>query len=116
MPPVRIEILSCSTSLRLVERGRRIALVVLDEHLDLPAGDLAADLGEVELVAVHHVLADLREGAGERREESDLDRRRLRGCADGRGQRRGECQQDDRGDEANAVHEWSSLRFSGAGP
>ena len=48
---------------RLVERGGRVALVVLDDQLDLAAAHLAPDLVEVELGAVHHVLADLRERA-----------------------------------------------------
>jgi hypothetical protein len=61
----------------LVERGGRVALVVLDDQLDLASADLAADLVEIELGAVDHVLADLRERAGERREHADLDRAAL---------------------------------------
>src|SRR5262249_2924156 len=63
---------------RLGQRGGRRPLVVLDDELDLAAAGLAADLVEVELGPIDHVLADLREGAGHRREEADLDRRGLR--------------------------------------
>ena len=80
---------------RLVERGRRVALAVLDDELERPPRRDAADLVQVQLGAVHHVLADLREGAGERREHAEPDRAVLGLCHDRRQQ----------GGEPGAQHE-----------
>ena len=61
----------------LRERHRRKALRVLDDHLDLAAGNMVAMLFEVHHEAIHHVLADLRGAARHRGQETDLDRRFL---------------------------------------
>src|SRR5262249_10092047 len=63
---------------RLGERRLRVALGVLDDELDLSAGHGAVDLVEVQLGTVEHVLAERRGGAGQRRQEADLDRAALR--------------------------------------
>ena len=55
----------------LGHRGVRLALLVLDDEPDLHPAEVALDLVEIHLEAVDHVLADLGEDAGRRREEAD---------------------------------------------
>ena len=57
--------------LGLGDAGVRLALVVLDDELHVGAAELAAVFVEIELEAVDHVLADLGEDAGRRRDEAD---------------------------------------------
>src|SRR5262249_922469 len=74
--------------------------------LELPARRLPADLVEVELGAVEHVLADGGEGPGERGEEPDLDGAALGGGGQRPADRRGEAHEDQEGDgtQARGVH------------
>ncbi len=55
-----------------------LGLVVLEDELDVHAAELVAVLVEIELETVVHVLADLREQAGHRRNEADAQFFRLR--------------------------------------
>ncbi|MEJ2379068.1 MAG: branched-chain amino acid ABC transporter permease [Pseudolabrys sp.] len=55
----------------LGDRGGGLALIVLDDELDVGAAQLAAVLVEIHLEAVAHVLADLGKDAGHRRDEAD---------------------------------------------
>ena len=48
-----------------------LALLVLDDQLDLRPGEVAVDLVEIHLEAVDHVLADLGEDTGDRRDKAD---------------------------------------------
>src|SRR5256712_3740257 len=91
---------------RLGEGGRRVPLRVLHDQLDLPPAHLGADPVQVELGAVQHVLAQRRRGAGERRQETDLDGPALRRRRAGGGERRGERHAEDGGQRAdvNARH------------
>ena len=57
--------------LGLGDGGVRLALVVLDDELHVGAAEFAAVLVEIHLEAVDHVLADLGEDAGRRRDEAD---------------------------------------------
>ena len=50
-----------------------LALLVLDDELDVHAAKLVAVLLEVEQEAIAHVDAGLREAAGERREIADAE-------------------------------------------
>ena len=61
----------------LADRHVRPRLAVLDDQLDLSTGHLVADLIEVHRQTVDHVLGRLGGGAGEIRDEADLDRRAL---------------------------------------
>ena len=76
----------------------RVARGVLDDHLDLAAGDLMPRFLQVHLEAVDHVPSDLGGPARERRQEADLDGLLLRldgrqhGDADGQ---EGEDEDDD---------------------
>ena len=54
-------------------RGRRVALGVLLEQLDLAAARLVVDLLQRQLEPVQHVLAGLGEDPGEGPEVSDAD-------------------------------------------
>ena len=56
---------------RLGDGGVRLALVILDDELHVHAAELAAVLIQIKLEAVGHVLADLGEDAGHRRDEAD---------------------------------------------
>src|SRR2546425_4262488 len=58
----------------LDEGGRRVALVVLQDDLDLASGHLPAALLPVELAAAVHILAGGRDRAGQGGYEADLDR------------------------------------------
>ena len=53
---------------------RRLALVVFEDYLELPAGDLPTGLLPVKLAAIVHVLSRLGDGTRDRRDEADLDR------------------------------------------
>ena len=68
--------------LRLGDAGIGLALVVLDDELDIHAAELVVVFGEIELEAVHHILADLGEDAGDRRDVSDAQFFRLRARSD----------------------------------
>ena len=57
--------------LRLGHRGIGLALAVLDDQIDLGAGEVAADFVEIHLKAVGHVGADLGERTGHRRDQAD---------------------------------------------
>ena len=57
--------------LGLGHRGIRLGLAVLDDEVDLGAGEVAVDLVEVHFEAVGHVGADLGERAGHRRDQAD---------------------------------------------
>ena len=68
--------------LGLAHADRRLAFLVLDDEGHFRAGEVALLLVEIHLEAVLHVLADLREDPGHRREEADfelLGKRRTRG-------------------------------------
>src|SRR5206468_3441944 len=56
------------------QRGGRDAFVVLEDDVQLTAGDLPAALLPEQLAAAVHVLAGLGDGPGQRREKADLDR------------------------------------------
>ena len=51
--------------------GVRLGLLIFDDEFDLCATEIAVDVVEVELEAIHHVLANLSEEAGDRRHKSD---------------------------------------------
>src|SRR3972149_5569889 len=70
---------SSNTRWKPAARRRRGAPRIPRGPLVVPPADLAADLLEVHLGAVDHVLADLGERTGERREHADLDGAGLRG-------------------------------------
>src|SRR3989441_539362 len=92
---------------RLGERGRRLAFVVLEDDLELPAPRLPARLLPVQLAAAVHVLAGGGDGARQWRDEADLDRSlggRLAG--DERGERHGDEQ------ESDAAHERLLSRYT----
>src|SRR3989441_889458 len=92
---------------RLGERGRRLAFVVLEDDLELPAARLPARLLPVQLAAAVHVLAGGGDGARQGRDEADLDRSlggRLAG--DERGERHGDEQ------ESEAAHERLLSRYT----
>src|SRR5438132_13488801 len=85
----------------LRESGGGEALVVLEDHLELAPGDLPAALLPVQLAAAVHVLTGLGDGARQRRDEPDLDRR-LGGGRWRRREQRGEAK--DRDDERAHTH------------
>jgi hypothetical protein len=58
--------------LGLAHADRRLAFLVLDDEGDLRAGEISLLLVQVHLEAVLHVLADLGEDPGHRREEADF--------------------------------------------
>ena len=70
----------------LGDRGVRLALRVLDDELNVHAAELVAVLLEIHLEAMLHVHTELREDAGLRRHEADLQffglRRRIKRCAE----------------------------------
>src|SRR5882757_7489405 len=61
-----------------LQGGIGVGGVVLDHQFDLAATHLALDLIEIELHALDHLLAARCDNAGERREQTDLDRAGLR--------------------------------------
>src|SRR5207247_5274847 len=93
-PREEVDLVLLDELARLVQRRGRIALVVLDDQLDLPAAHLPSDLVQVELRSVHHVLAGRRERACQRREHSDLDWPAL--GTRGRGEQEWEGKRDER--------------------
>ena len=77
--------------LRLGDGGVRLALLVFDDELDVGAAELVVLFVEIHLEAVDHVLADLGEDTGGRREIADPYFFGLRGCRDA--ERHGAAQQ-----------------------
>ena len=77
--------------LALVTRKVGLGLVVLEDELDVGAAELVAVLVEIKLEAVVHVLADLREEAGHRRNETEAEllglRRHRNDCPEQKQQR-----------------------------
>ena len=55
----------------LVTPASGLPWIVLDDELHVHAAELAAVFVEIELEAVHHVLADLGKDAGHRRDVAD---------------------------------------------
>ena len=77
---------------RLLQGGVGVRSVVLDNQFDLAAAHLALDLIEIELHALDHFLTAGGDDAGERRQQTDLDRARLGlGGAPGCGADAGGC-------------------------
>ena len=64
--------------LALVTSTSGCALVVLDDELHLDAAEFAVVLVQIHLEAVDHVGAELREDAGARRQETDVQLLRAR--------------------------------------
>ena len=84
-----VDLVGLDQLLGLLHADFRLDLIVLVNHLDRHAADLAAEMVERELEGIAHVVADGRNGAAERADEADLDRLLLshgRHCGDG-GQR-----------------------------
>ena len=79
--------------LREPPRDVRHGGVVLDDQLDLLAGDRGAVLLLIELHAAHDLLADRGELAGQRLDDADLDGVLGRGRACGERSGRDRCQQ-----------------------
>ncbi len=79
--------------LGLGDAGIGLALVVLDDEFHIHAAELVVVLGEIELEAVHHVLADLGEDAGDRRDVADAQFLRLRGRRQAQSNRESAAQQ-----------------------
>src|SRR5947209_4899536 len=103
----RVHLVVLDELARLGERGRRLAFVVLEDDLELPAARLPARLLPVQLAAAVHVLAGGGDGARQGRDEADLDRSlggRLAG--DERGERHGDEQ------ESDAAHERLLSRYT----
>ena len=74
--------------LGLGDAGVRLGLIVLDDEFDVHPAKLAAMFVKVHLEAVDHILADLGEDAGHRRDVTDAQffGAGLRGRNRGRGQ------------------------------
>ena len=83
-----VDLLLLDQAPHLGQRAGRLRVRVLHDDLHLAARDLVADLLPEEVEAVGHVLAGLREVAGERSEVADADRVGRAGRAGRRGRDR----------------------------
>ena len=69
----RVHLLLLDEAAHLGQRARRLRIGILHDHLDIAARHLVTDFLPEEGKAVRHVLAGLREVAGERPEVADPD-------------------------------------------